>query len=226
LTYLCPTPLPCQHERQLDPTQIIAIPYDLQRLYIYVLAVLVGTLFIYVQSFRMHIYDKIQRTLHLSVIFFLVFLLCGASVYDHLLHTYLAALYVVALSWFDPPIFYHTSMVDTVSWSRRTSGRSSTGSSLMYPLYFDVILQQLRGPPPLVTGTASVEVRQQFILSQTIVYCCWIGTIPAQILLLYDRGYQIQRYPIPVILGCTIGWTIGILFGTVRAFSRDDRPPE
>ena len=86
------------------------------------------------------------------------------------------------------------------------------------------MLHLLRGP--LIPGTASLELRQQCILSQTIVYACWMGTIPAQILLLYDRGYQVQRFPIPILLGCTIGWIIGLLYGTVRAGLYDDRPPE
>jgi GPI biosynthesis protein family Pig-F len=96
----------------------------------------------------------------------------------------------------------------------------------MNPMNFDAIFQLFRGPPPLLAGASSLKLRQQFILSQTIVYCCWIGTIPSQVLLLYDRGYQVQRYPIPVILGCTIGWTVGVLCGTIRAFSCDGRPPE
>ena len=92
----------------------------------------------------------------------------------------------------------------------------------------DVIQQQLRGQSIGIVGhtvsSSSMSVtkpqQQVIVLHQTIVYCCTSQTILFQILLLYDRGYQIQRYPIPIILGCTIGWIVGTCVGTIRALRR------
>ncbi len=92
----------------------------------------------------------------------------------------------------------------------------------------DVIQQQLRGQSIGIAGHtvsfSSISVmkppQQDIVLHQTIVYCCTIQTILFQILLTFDRGYQVQRYPIPIILGCTIGWIIGTCVGTIRALRR------
>jgi hypothetical protein len=173
--------------------------------------------------------------LQVSVLLTLVFILYGASLYDHIFHTYLAAVYVFTLSWLDPPIFSftrdHKSKVPTTT----TTTATHTTTQLHNPRHvYDSILLHLRGYTPQVTSTATAAVtgvvvassssttwqrqrRQQLILSQTIVYTCWICTVPVQILLLYDRGYQIQRYPVPIILGSTIGWILGVLLGTIRA---------
>jgi hypothetical protein len=175
--------------------------------------------------------------LQVSVLLTLVFILYGASLYDHIFHTYLAAVYVFTLSWLDPPIFSfardHKSKVPT------TTTATHTTTQLHNPRHvYDSILLHLRGHTPQVTSTAAAAAaaavtgvvaassssttwqrqrQRQFILSQTIVYTCWICTVPMQILLLYDRGYQIQRYPVPIILGSTIGWILGVLLGTIRA---------
>jgi hypothetical protein len=171
--------------------------------------------------------------LQVSVLLTLVFILYGASLYDHIFHTYLAAVYVCTLSWLDPPIFSftrdHKSKVPTTTAAHTTT-------QLHHPRHvYDSILLHLRGSTPQVTSTAAAAVtvaaaaassssttwqrqrQQQLILSQNIVYTCWICTVPTQILLLYDRGYQIQRYPVPIILGSTIGWILGVLLGTIRA---------
>jgi hypothetical protein len=173
--------------------------------------------------------------LQVSVLLTLVFILYGASLYDHIFHTYLAAVYVFTLSWLDPPIFSfardHKSKVPTTT----TTTATHTTTQLHNPRHvYDSILLHLRGSTPQVTSTATAAVtgvvvasspsttwqrqrQRQLILSQTIVYTCWICTVPMQILLLYDRGYQIQRYPVPIILGSTIGWILGVLLGTIRA---------
>jgi hypothetical protein len=146
--------------------------------------------------------QKAFDMLLLSMAFSFLFILCGASPYDHLFHTCVAALYCVALIWFDPSIFVE----DGTMHSLRTC-------SLV-----DSIVRQLRGQYTLANAAASTpQIHQQFVVSQTIVYACSICTTLFQVLLLYDRGYQMQRWPIPIVAGCTFGWILGILVGTARA---------
>jgi putative effector of murein hydrolase len=61
---------------------------------------------------------------------------------------------------------------------------------------------------------------QQHLLAKIMFYCCVAFTVPLQILLLYDRGWQVQRWPVPVIVGSTIGWVVGLCLGTMVATSR------
>jgi hypothetical protein len=63
-----------------------------------------------------------------------------------------------------------------------------------------------------------MRIETKTVLHQTIVYGCTITTILFQILRLFDHGYQIQRYPIPIIFGCTIGWMLGTWIGMIRCF--------
>jgi len=191
------------HGQQLDPTEIVAIPYDLQRLTIYVLGTLVAATFLPQHGFR-----NLPDVLGISVVVFGLFLLCGASPIYHLLHTALAALYLTTLS----------------SWAIQTSGMKT------YLPLRQQFLQHLRGP----SSTSSLYVTTtQSTLAMTIVF---------QILLLYDRGWQAQRWPVPIVLGSSLGWMLGTL-GTaiyppptpaprenrihagVRSYSQSTKPP-
>jgi hypothetical protein len=42
-------------------------------------------------------------------------------------------------------------------------------------------------------------------------------TIVVSILRLYDRGWQVQRWPTPIVLGATYGWVGGVMIGTIGA---------
>jgi hypothetical protein len=148
---------------------------------------------------------------------------CGASPYQHGAHTLLAATYLSTLCFFDPPIFGH----HTVSHPQTTTTAKS------FDLLYDALLERLQGPQRRMPRNDddddgnnghyhdddddSIVQQQQMILARTIWYSCIAGTIPMQILLLYDRGWQVQRWPIPIILGCTMGWIIGTVLGTILA---------
>lgn len=41
--------------------------------------------------------------------------------------------------------------------------------------------------------------------------------IPCQILLLFDAGLQVQRWPVPTIMASTFGWAVGLVVGTMWA---------
>jgi hypothetical protein len=183
-----------QHLRQLDPTEIIAIPYNLERLSIYVAMVVLVVLFDAANN-RGRFTQKCSEVIQLSGMSWIVFILCGASPTQNVWHTVLAAMYCAILVWFDPPVFDHVMDVRNNNISnglRQNFLRRFQGKSIS-------------GPQDVVATT---------ILNSTIAF-----TIPLQILLLYDRGWQIQRWPVPVIIGSTIGWVVGTILGTILAIT-------
>jgi hypothetical protein len=44
-------------------------------------------------------------------------------------------------------------------------------------------------------------------------YATLLMTIPFQILQILDSGLQVQRWPIPLLLGSTVGWVVGNVVG-------------
>lgn len=40
-------------------------------------------------------------------------------------------------------------------------------------------------------------------------------SIPFQVLHILDWGAQIQRWPLPIIIGCTVGWVVGTTLGSL-----------
>lgn len=179
--------------RQLDPTVIIAIPYNLERLSIYVAMVVLVVLFDAANHNRGgRFLQKSTELIQLSVISWTIFILCGASPTQNVWHTLLAAVYFVTLLWFDPPVF------DCVD------GRNNNIPNGLRQNFF----RRFQGK--------SLSC-QQDVVATTVLQCTVAMTIPMQILLLYDRGWQIQRWPVPVIIGSTIGWVVGTILGTVLA---------
>jgi hypothetical protein len=47
-------------------------------------------------------------------------------------------------------------------------------------------------------------------------YATLLITIPFQILQILDSGLQVQRWPIPLLLGSTVGWVVGNIVGLLR----------
>lgn len=178
--------------RQLDPTVIIAIPYNLERLAIFVSMVVLVVLFDAANN-RGQLIQRTSDLVQLSVLSWIIFILCGASPSLNIWHTVLAAIYFATLCWFDPPVFE----------SKADVTRNSMHNGLLKNF-----LRRFRGQ--------SVSC-QQDIVATTVLNSTIAITIPLQILLLYDRGWQIQRWPVPVILGSTVGWVAGTVFGTILA---------
>lgn len=59
------------------------------------------------------------------------------------------------------------------------------------------------------------DQKQQAIVARGASQGTIAGAVVFQILRLYDRGWQVQRWPVPVILGSTIGWTVGAFVGAL-----------
>lgn len=142
-----------------------------------------------------------------------VFILCGASPYENLGHTTLAATYFATLCWCQPNVFTSTAAAATSTmhvWSvwptflERYRG-SSFSNRRIHP--------SLSTTP--VIARKQQHQHQQRILETVTLHACIACTIPMQILLLYDRGWQWQRWPIPVVLGSTLGWIGANILGTL-----------
>jgi hypothetical protein len=53
------------------------------------------------------------------------------------------------------------------------------------------------------------------IVASSSFYGVFCGAIPFQLLQVLDWGLQIQRWPLPLIIGTTIGWVVGTMVGII-----------
>jgi GPI biosynthesis protein family Pig-F len=53
------------------------------------------------------------------------------------------------------------------------------------------------------------------VIASMSLYGVFCGAIPFQLLQVLDWGKQIQRWPLPLILGTTTGWVMGTLVGLI-----------
>ncbi len=117
-------------------------------------------------------------------------IVAGASPTTNIVHTALSALYCAALCLADPPIRMTVSPP---------------------PTFAEHIRYRLRGHEVY----SDLNKKQQAIVARAASQGTLAGAVVFQILRLYDRGWQVQRWPVPVITGSTIGWTVGALIGTL-----------
>ena len=61
------------------------------------------------------------------------------------------------------------------------------------------------------------------ILASSRLHGTLLVAIPFQVLHILDWGAQVQRWPLPVIVGCTYGWIVGTLGGLVLIKLRQSR---
>lgn len=175
--------------KQLDPTEIIAIPYDLPRLVVYV-GIVFGASMIADGD-----YQRASKIAQYAALSFVYFIVSGASPWVNVLHTLWAAIYFSILLWFDPPVFV-----------RKPSSLGRKNLTLLDHMKERLVQRSNASSPQALLASVTTQ--------STIAF-----SIPAQILLLYDRGWQIQRWPVPLVLGSTIGWSLGIMVGTFMAFN-------
>lgn len=182
----------------MDPTEIVLVPYNLQRLLLFVtLTVLLLLCVIHpVRSWP----AALGHLILLSTICFGLFILCGASPYENVLHTALASTYFVTLGWSVTPIFEASTTVSSMSWYEQ----------------FRRNLQIWRNDH---NSTMTLPQKQQSYLQKIVLLSCIACTIPLQVLLLFDRGWQWQRWPIPVILGSTFGYVGGTILASIYVSS-------
>jgi hypothetical protein len=165
----------------MDPTEILAIPYPLQRLVTYV-----SITFLVVCLFNVWFWGPAQREaahfFQATLLATMLLILCGVDPRKHSLHTLCSAVYLATLAWL----------------SRCRSPRKSA-------LFIEDELHRL-------LDTAKLE-QWEDLLASSQIYGTLLVAIPIQILHVFDWGAQIQRFPLPIILGCTYGWVVGTVGG-------------
>ena len=198
----------------MEPTDIVKIPYDLQRLGMFAAGVSFTAILTSMTQHNSNIHKWLQLAPSALLMWF-VMVVCGASPYQDMAHTLLAALYLATLVIWDPPIFdddnivtttrpfkatfFPHALLDRLSWHRSKEHNEDKDES-----------QQGEDPTDSATGDAQPRVwLGHWVAKGTVAL-----TIPLQILRLYDWGLQIQRWPIPSFLGATIGWSAGLVLGT------------
>lgn len=174
----------------LDPTEIIVVPYPLERLAWFVgLTVFFGWLVVlsswsHPRVMLQHLSHLVQGTLLSSI----AIILCGADPWTNILHTLGSALYLTNLALFVHP------------WSD-TELKSTFPDSMYHYLDRNDSMMSCR-----LCGTV-------------------LGTIPFQVLNVLDWGIQVQRWPLPVIIGSTYGWIGGTLVGIVLTHTQSRTVP-
>ena len=143
----------------------------------------------------------------------LTMFLCGASPYANIEHTFLAALFLSSLIAMDLPFdnLQQRRQQQQQKESRQAMRTTETTmTNTTSPILDNNILWRI-SPSSSSTTTS----HDGCWLCQIRGHCTVAITIVCQILLLYDRGWQIQRWPVPTILGSAIGWTLGVLMSVL-----------
>jgi hypothetical protein len=119
----------------------------------------------------------------------------------------------MALISFDPPIFVHHD---------HDHDHDDDNESPAIVLLYSRLQLLVRGTRPKqrqrgATASSTQQQQRQDKVAMAVAHCVAACLIPCQILLLYDAGWQVQRWPVPVIMASTSGWVIGLVVGTLVA---------
>ncbi len=206
-----------------DPTDIINQVFPFHQLQLYVFKVTLGILTV---SLLLHMYFTFSdggsstnaRTSRLitmtcgyfymlGILFVCVLLnciLCGASPFHHVQHLLMACWYLTLLSfgYYEPP-------------GKNTFGLRSIIVHVMLGggEYEQEDVKLEGGPSHEISMDKPSDIREY--IHRCVMYTTLVVTIPFQVLHILDHGDQIQRFPIPIILGSTIGHCAGCIFGVV-----------
>lgn len=173
----------------------MVIPYDLNRLFLFVAC----TVFARVMLSPTHsVPQQLVRLGTDSAVVLAAMVLCGASPTGDLPHTVCAAVYLALLATTDHPPPNATREEDPASLS------------LLQRLSRPVTLP----PPRWDDGRGRTEY-----FGALVAHCVVGLNIPFSILRLYDRGWQWQRWPIPVVVASTYGWVLGAVLGLVLSWT-------
>lgn len=163
----------------MDPTDIIAVPYPVSKLAVFVgfTVLLVGLPeFVFIQTRK-----QISNRIMLALLVYVSFVLVGAHPTREFCSTLLSALYTSILAWTEP------------SQQFPFTAFSESGAIHEFP----------------------TTKRDAVAISRLI--CTFLVAIPFQVLQILDHGDQVQRWPLPIILGVTAGHVVGILGGILYA---------
>jgi hypothetical protein len=190
-------------QKHMDPTNIVLAPFDVHRLAVYVTVVSVASGLLAVAK-GVSFASLCIQWMSASGVFWAVAVVCGASPTNHILHTGLASLYVATLA-----------VVLTASSTTATATSPKQAwwqSRLCLPLP-PTTMSTHDIPTPQTTQNLMIDQFNEEFLACCQMHMTLFVTIPFQVLRLYDWGSQIQRYPLPIMLGSTYGFVLGTIMG-------------
>jgi hypothetical protein len=213
----------------MDPTDIVLVPYDLHRLTVYVGTVSVLSL-IYLllttprpkkNALIMTFLVVLWHFVRAIVMTWMVVILCGAPPRREIQHTILACVYVATL------VFFTTTINSSSSSSSNQQGSPTTWWWWHSRLNLPNLPMNLHkdddgdGIHDATTGHDNVqqsllEDEEEFyreLLAVCQSHATVFVSIPLAVLRLYDWGSQIQRWPLPLLLGSTYGHVVGTVLG-------------
>ena len=193
----------------MDPSEIIDIPYPLESL-----AQFAGgtTWILFLLSVEwwepLTVLLEIRDLAILSVGTIILFWLCGVPYSQDQIHTLWVAVYTTALLWLSPPSSSssQSSLQQQQQQQQQQRQNKRKGSSRAESSLADSVLKRLQW--------RDAETPED-ILASTRLYGTVLVAIPFQVLHILDWGAQVQRYPLPILLGTTIGWSAATVFAVL-----------
>ena len=170
--------------------------------------------------FQNHIWNYITMIFILFILILCIMIISGASPTMNVNHTILSCLYVTFLAFgYFPPFqsknigtslsCFISQVLEYIIIGCNTSC-SSVNSQKEEGFILDNNNNNNNDNDEKNLNEAMID--DNHIFTRWIMYATIITTIPFQILNILDHGIQIQRWPIPMILGATIGHCIGCCF--------------
>ena len=175
------------------------VPLDIHRLAWYVGAVCIASALVAVTR-GVSLGNLCFSWLSASGVFWVVAVVSGAPPTKHVLHTGLVCLYVASLV----VNLTASSACTLATFPQQTRWQAWLSLPLL----------------PTAVSTADFTTTEQFnkaLLASCQIHAALFVTVPFQILRLYDWGSQIQRWPLPIILGSTYGFVLGTVLGITGA---------
>jgi hypothetical protein len=168
----------------MDPSQIAAIPFPLERLTPYVMLPVVVQMIYWLVTNPAKLTMKILSLIKVTAIAYGLMALSGNYIVTNAQHSMLAALYLATL-------------ISTTS-----NGTSTYHVLDEFPFK---------------------DMSDQLTFCQ--LYCTIMFTTGFQVLTVLDHGMQIQRWPVPVLVGATYGYVFGSVAGILLGYARSLRGP-
>jgi len=151
----------------------------------------------------------------LAVVIYLLSLLLGAPLWKWLWHTMLASLYVSSLAF---------GFIQSNRNTKSLEGNVSYITLLLRPIIHIMIgpdshltpaggeeAKVIKKPEGSKLGFGNWTALDQ--INRCILYSTFLIMIPFMILNILDHGDQLQRWPVPILLGSTVGHFVGVGVG-------------
>jgi len=198
----------------MDPTDIVLVPIDLHSLTIFVSHVTLvgffGSLAVTSSTTTRHGGPKVLLSLLgqwivVALTIWFVSVVCGTPPTQTVRQTVWASGYMATL------LVLFTTITNPQPQSSRSDSLKSntTNASLLDGRH----LQRILGLP--IFDKENLHDFYTNLMATCQAHATAFVTVPFAVLRLYDWGSQIQRWPLPMILGSTYGFVAGSLLGSI-----------